>query len=150
MSVSSKISNVIIEFSCMLFILLFVYAAVSKLLDFETFETQLWQLPLLSAYAGTVSVGIIVIELLASSLLIFQKTRLIGLYLSFFLMMIFTTYIIVILNFSPYIPCSCGGVLEALGWKEHLIFNSFFIGVAFIGILIERKRKHDFNYNNTT
>ena len=145
MKVSAKISNVFIEFSCMLFILLFSYAAVSKLLDFETFETQLGQSPLLSAYAGTVSVGIIVIELLASSLLIFHKTRLIGLYLSFFLMIFFTTYIIVILNFSPYIPCSCGGVLEALGWKEHLIFNSFFIGVALIGILIERKQKHDFN-----
>lgn len=128
-----------------LFILLFVYAAVSKLLDFETFETQLGQSPLLSPYVRSVSLGVIVVELIASGLLMFRKTRLIGLYLSFFLMVMFTTYIIVILNFSPYVPCSCGGVLEAFGWKEHLIFNILFVGVAIIGILIRRKHKHDFN-----
>ena len=141
MSVSAKISNVFIEFSCMLFILLFSYASVSKLLDFETFETQLGQSPLLSAYAGTVSVGIIVIELLASSLLIFQKTRLIGLYLSFFLMMIFTTYIIVILNFSPYIPCSCGGVLQELSWQNHLFFNGAFIILIITSLLLNYRHQ---------
>ncbi|MBO3100263.1 MauE/DoxX family redox-associated membrane protein [Gelidibacter pelagius] len=145
MKSTSKISNTIILIVRLLFILLFSYAAVSKLLDYETFERQLGQSPLLSDYAGLVSVGIIVIELIVSGLLMFHKTGVIGLYLSFFIMVMFTTYIIVILNFSPSIPCSCGGVLDALGWSEHLIFNVFFIGVALIGILIERKQKHDFN-----
>jgi len=38
-----------------LFILLFVYASASKLLDFETFRIQLAQSPLLSAYAGIIA-----------------------------------------------------------------------------------------------
>jgi hypothetical protein len=43
----------------------------------------------------------------------------------------FTTYIILILNFSSFIPCSCGGILEKLGWTEHLIFN-FFLQVVVV------------------
>ncbi|HZH70563.1 MAG TPA: MauE/DoxX family redox-associated membrane protein [Flavobacteriaceae bacterium] len=37
-------------------------------------------------------------------------------------------------------PCSCGGVLEQLGWTEHLAFNIGFMGLGVVGILIENKR----------
>lgn len=142
---SSKLSHVLIAVVSMLFILLFSYATVSKLLDFETFETQLGQSLLLKPFAGWLSLGVIALELLITALLCFGTTRLLGFYLSFFLMLLFTTYIVVILNFASNVPCSCGGVLEALGWKAHLIFNVFFIGMALIGILIERKLRHDVN-----
>ena len=56
--------------------------------------------------------------------------------MSFALMVMFTTYIIIILNFSDFIPCSCGGVLEDLSWSEHIVFNLFFIVLAILGILI--------------
>lgn len=123
-----------------LFILLFVYAAVSKLLDFENFQVQLGQSPMLSAYAGWVSWGVIILELAAAGLLVFQSTRLLALYLSFFLMVKFTTYIIIILNFSDFVPCSCGGVLEKLGWTEHLLFNMGFILLSFVGIILLRNK----------
>src|SRR5690606_23761035 len=35
----------------------------------------------------------------------------------------FTVYIYLILNYSPFVPCSCGGILEKMGWTEHLWFN---------------------------
>lgn len=142
---SSKLSNVLINAVSVLFILLFSYAAVSKLLDFETFETQLGQSALLPPFARWVSRGVIALELFITTLLCFGTTRLLGFYFSFFLMLLFTTYIVVLLNFADHVPCSCGGVLEALGWKAHLIFNVFFIGMALIGILIERKLRHDVN-----
>ncbi|WP_417370971.1 MauE/DoxX family redox-associated membrane protein [Gelidibacter japonicus] len=123
---------------------LFVYAAVSKLLDFETFETQLGQSPLLSAYAKPIAIGVPLLELLISFFLVFKRSRRIALYGFFAMMVMFTTYIVIILNFTDFVPCSCGGVLEALGWTEHLIFNVFFIGVAIIGILNERKAEHDY------
>lgn len=118
---------------------LFVYAAVSKLLDFETFETQLGQSPLLSAYAKPVAFGVPLFELIIAFFLMYKPFRMIALFGFLGMMVMFTTYIIVVLIFSPYIPCSCGGVLEALGWKEHLIFNSLFIGVALIGIFVEKE-----------
>jgi len=45
-------------------------------------------------------------------------------------MLMFTSYIIVILNYSSFVPCSCGGILEKIGWKEHLIFNIVFTILA--------------------
>jgi hypothetical protein len=47
----------------------------------------------------------------------------------------FTTYIIIITRFSPYVPCSCGGVLQKLGWTEHLVFNIVFVVLAATGII---------------
>lgn len=134
----------------LLFVLLFVYAGMSKLLDFETFQAQLERFSLFGVFAAWVSRGVILLELLIAGLLCFGKTRLLGFYLSFFLMLLFTTYIVIILNFTANVPCSCGGVLDALGWKEHLIFNVFFMGMALIGIFMEKKQKHSFNYQNTT
>jgi hypothetical protein len=52
----------------------------------------------------------------------------------------FTTYIYIILNFSVFIPCSCGGVLEELSWTQHLIFNICFISIAIFGVLIFNNR----------
>lgn len=107
----------------LLFILLFVYAAVSKLLDFETFQTQLGQSPLLSAYAKPVAIGIPFLELFIALGLMMPRFRLWALYGFFGLMVMFTTYIVIILNFSDFIPCSCGGILEKMSWTEHLWFN---------------------------
>jgi hypothetical protein len=118
----------------MLYILLFVYAATSKLLDFNTFQVQLGQSPLLSAFTGWVAFGVPFMEFLLVLLLVFPKWRLVGLYAAFSLMVLFSTYIVVILNFSSFVPCSCGGILENMSWKQHLVFNIVFVVFALIGI----------------
>lgn len=119
------------------FILLFFYASISKILDFENFEVQIGQSPLLSAYAGIVSYGVIITELIIVLLLSIPKTRLLGLYASTALMSAFTIYIYIILNFSDFVPCSCGGILEKLGWTEHLIFNIVCVGIGIVAIYLE-------------
>ncbi len=88
----------IIEIITVLFILLFVYAAVSKLLDYEKFRVQLGQSPLLTAFAGWVALIIPAAEILVSLLLATRRWRLVGLYAAFSLMVMFTAYIIVILK----------------------------------------------------
>lgn len=125
-----------------LFVLLFVYAAVSKLLDFENFRVQLAQSPLLSAYAGVVSYGVIALELVISLLLLVPKTRKAALYASFGLMVAFTVYIYLILNYSDFVPCSCGGILEKMGWKEHLVFNVTTVILAGAAVLATEKEKN--------
>ena len=113
------------------FILLFVYAAISKLTTFEAFQVQLAQSPLLSAFATSIAYAVIGIELIITLLLTNKNTKLLGLYLSYGLMVAFTIYIYLILNFSNFIPCSCGGVLEKMGWTEHLWFNAI---VSILGL----------------
>ncbi|UKB78596.1 DoxX family protein [Chryseobacterium sp. MEBOG07] len=123
------------------FVLLFCYAGISKMLDFENFQVQLAQSPLLSAFAGLISYSVIIVELIIVLLLCIKSTRLIGLYLSLGIMISFTVYIYLILNYSDFVPCSCGGILEKLGWTEHMIFNIVCVLIAFAGIYILEQQK---------
>lgn len=138
MKLKTNIKSVIIEVVCILYALLFVYAAMSKLLEFENFQAQLGQSPILGAYTGMLSYIVIAVELLLALILAIPKTkvRLPVLYASFGLMIMFTIYIVIILNFSSTIPCSCGGVLENMNWYEHLIFNIFFLLLAISAIVL--------------
>ncbi|MNS50998.1 hypothetical protein D3C72_836610 [compost metagenome] len=137
MKLTTPIKSVIIELICLLYVLLFVYAAVSKLLDFENFQVQLGQSPLLSPFANFVSIAVIFMELIIAVLLCVPKFRNFALWNALALMAMFTTYIVIILNFSSFVPCSCGGILEKLGWTEHLIFNIAFLFLAITAILMQ-------------
>ncbi|MDO5976522.1 MauE/DoxX family redox-associated membrane protein [Flavivirga jejuensis] len=143
MKIYSKHRNSLLELICMLFILLFVYAAVSKFLVFDEFKIQIGQSPVLTNYTTWVAWGVPFIEILISLMLIIPRFKLLALYAAFTLMTMFTTYIFIILNFSDFIPCSCGGVLEKLSWTEHLIFNIIFVILAFIGVVILSPQKND-------
>ena len=125
----------------LLHVLLFSYASASKLLDFQNFQVQLGQSPLLSAFAVAVSIAVPIVEFILVVLLMFNQYRLIGLYGSFILMTMFSAYIYIILHFSSFIPCSCGGILEKMSWNEHLIFNIAFVLLSSIAIIINSKTK---------
>ncbi len=129
--------NLIIEIISSLLILLFVYAALSKLLDYPTFKLQLSKSPFITQFAGTVAWALPIGEILVALALLFKKTRLIGIYASLFLMTMFTAYIYSMLHYSYYIPCSCGGILSKMGWDNHMWFNAAFVGLSIIGILLD-------------
>ena len=119
-------------FISIFFILLFCYAAISKIMDFEKFKIQIKDSSLLGSFSEILPVSIIVIELVLVGLLCYQKTRNTGLLGSFILMLFFTGYIAHMLLTSENLPCSCGGILEKMTWKQHLYFN---IGCAVLAIL---------------
>ena len=132
---ASKREVAVQTIACLL-VLLFVYAAGSKLMDYTKFRVELGKSPLLTAFAGLVAWAIPILETGIALLLSFTRTRLAGLYASFTLMVLFTAYIFYILRFSPYVPCSCGGVLQKLNWTTHLYFNIFFVVIAALGVLL--------------
>lgn len=136
-----KYRELTINVISLLFIVLFVYAAISKILDYETFTVQLAQSPLLSAYAGVIAWLVPGLEISIAILLLFERFRVSALYASYALMVMFTTYIYIILNFSDFVPCSCGGVLEKLSWTQHLIFNFVFILLAGFAVLLSFQEK---------
>lgn len=142
MRLNTKIQNRFLELICILYILLFVYASVSKLLDFENFQAQLGQSPLLSPFAHFVSIAVIFIELIIAILLSIPKLKYFALWGAVALMSMFTTYIVIILHFSYFVPCSCGGILEKLGWTEHLVFNITFLFLAIVAILMQSLNSH--------
>ena len=136
---SEKARTIALEIICFLFILLFTYAAVMKLMDVQKFTVQIGQSPLLTDFAGVVAWVIPISELLIAVMLAMTRFRLVGLYAAFSLMVMFTAYIIAILTIDENIPCSCGGVLESMGWTEHLIFNIGFVILGLGGILLYTK-----------
>ena len=124
-------------------IFLFVYAALSKLFDFTQFKGQMYNQTLPHAIATTLVWTLPGIEIITALLLLSDNTKLYGFYLSFILMALFTGYIILVLsNYFGRVPCSCGGVITALGWKTHLVFNLFFLLLSILGIfIINRERR---------
>lgn len=129
-----------IEIISSLFILLFVYTAFSKLLDYTSFKHVLSSLPLIGANAAITSLALPITEGLVSVLLFIPRTRLWGLCGSLTLMTVFTLYLAYLIYYTPNLPCSCGGVLKQMTWNQHLIFNIFFLLLSLAGIGLQRKQ----------
>lgn len=122
-----------------IYIILWIYAASSKLLDYQITKLQMSRSPIITDYAFILAWLVPSIELFITILLFIPRTILIGLYGSLGLMCVFTVYIFFILNYSDFIPCSCGGIIQSLGWKGHLIFNIVFILIAILDIVLQTK-----------
>lgn len=115
-------------------VLLFAYAAFSKLGNYSTFVFQLKRSPFITAYAPVTAWSLPAGELLTALALIIPATRLLGLFASVFLMALFTAYVFTMIHFSYYVPCSCGGILSNMGWNTHFIFNAACLGLALVGV----------------
>ena len=132
--------KLVIEILASLLILLFVYASVSKWLDFQTFIGQMDNQPFPNWMTPALVWIIPISEILISLLLMIGKTQLLGFRAAFVLMLLFTLYTaLVLLKVFSRVPCSCGGVIDKLNWNQHLVFNVFFLGVAFTGMTLKRK-----------
>lgn len=150
MRFSSAHKNAMVYVISLLYILLFVYAAISKLMDFGKFKAQLGQSPILTDIAGIIAIIVPAIEIIIAIMLIFPVLRRMALYTCYYLMTLFTMYIIAVLNFSSHVPCSCGGILEKLGWTEHIVFNLFFVLLAIIGIFLVQNTSSKSSFSTLT
>lgn len=121
--------------------LLFAYTAFSKLFAFQQFESVLSSAPVIGNYAGLLAVLIPAVELIIIRLLLVIKTRRAGLLASASLLIVFSLYLVYMVLTASDLPCSCGGVIQQLGWKEHIVFNILFIGATAVGIAQGRKNK---------
>ena len=133
--------TIVVEIITVLYIILFLYTGLSKLMDYSIFREQLEESPLLSSISSPIALGLPIAELAATLLLTIPRWRLKGLYASLVLMILFTSYVIGILIFDEHLPCSCGGIIGELSWPQHIVFNSSFIGLAVIAIVFEKKNR---------
>ena len=133
--------QVLLECVSALLILLFLYASVSKFLDFKTFIKEMNNQPLPNSWTPFLVYFIPYSEILLSVALIFERTRLLGFYGSLVLMGLFTIYATLILvHVFSYVPCSCGGVIKRLTWRQHLILNLFFVTLSVVGVIAQRRK----------
>lgn len=127
-----------------LLIFLFSYTAVSKFFELPSFRAVLSNAPLLNKHAGFLSFAIPLTELAVVLLLCFSTTRLRGLYCSAALLIVFTIYIAYMIETTPHLPCSCGGVIQQLSWGQHFLFNLFLVLMTFTGITTYKNNKSKF------
>ena len=124
-----------------LLILMWSYAATSKLLDYETSRSQMLNQVFPHLVGNILVWAVPFAELICAGLLIFDRTRTRGFYLSLFLLLLFTVYIgLVMLNVFGRIPCSCGGILEKMSWGQHLGFNLFFLALTITALFLQREQ----------
>lgn len=131
------IISVLIYTIIALFIALWLYAAVPKLRNIQYFKEVLksqaipkWTVPWLTWMLPIVELGTVV-------LLIVPETRLMGMYVSLLMMVVFTVYVsgIIYQVYNIY-PCPCGGVFSRMGWKKHFRVNLLLTLIAGVGVVL--------------
>lgn len=126
----------IVEIISFLLVILWIYTAITKLLQFENFRIRLSQFPFIGDYADILVWLVPMAEIAIAVLFFFPRLKDEAFFASFALLVIFTTYIGAVINFAESIPCSCNGVLPSLSWKEHILFNLGFLVLATTGLLL--------------
>jgi hypothetical protein len=132
--------SIVIEIIAGLLVLLFSYTGFAKLLNHALFIDQLIIFPFIRYAAQFISWALPITELAVVLFLLMKKLRLYGLYASLILLITFTVYLTVMIASGVSLPCSCGGVIQYLSWKQHIVFNLFFIILSAIAIHIGKKK----------
>jgi putative oxidoreductase len=142
--------QLILELISSLLIMLFLYASISKFLDFNRFIGEMKIQPFPSSLTPFLVWAIPLLEIAIAVTLIFERTRLAGFIASLILMTLFTIYTgSVLLHFFRYVPCSCGGVIRRLTWGQHMVFNLFFVSLSAIGILLQFRKLKSNPYSSS-
>lgn len=129
--------SILIQIICSLLVILFIYTGLNKMMEYADFKQQMERSPFIGSMAGFIAATLPAGELLLALALVVQRFRLLALYLSLFLMALFTGYIWLMLNYANDLPCTCGGVISKMSWNDHLIFNGAFTALAIVGILLQ-------------
>jgi methylamine utilization protein MauE len=139
-----------IEIISSLFVLLFLYTGIMKIIDHDIFYEALLKSPLLINFAWILSILVPLGELLIVISLLIPRTRKWGLYSSFILMGIFTIYVGFMLYFRSDRPCTCGGLIRLMNWHQHFYFNTAFTFMALFAIWLEKKNRQQKEELNST
>jgi len=137
---------------CAVFILFWLYSAGFKLYNFDAFKQEMHSQVFPNGISNLLSYLIPAFEIMIAALLVYSATRLLGMTLSFLLMLIFTTYVgLALLDVYRYMPCNCVGLLgKNASWGANFILNLFIAIVAAVGLILtfkhrERRREKDIN-----
>lgn len=118
-------------------VMLWAYSSISKLMYMQAFRHAML-IQVFPKWIGKILTYVLpVVELAMVLLLIFNRTRLFGMYASLFLMGLFTLYVGgAVFKFYDRSPCACGGLFGRLGWRRHFKVNIGLTLVALAGVLL--------------
>lgn len=123
-STSHQLRIWFVELTIALMVLLFLSTALTKLSDAAGFARAMERSLLIAGFNKFLSITVPAVELLTVTLLIIPNMRYRGLKLSSLLMTAFTIYTGLVLFLYPTdLPCTCGGILRQLSWRQHFGLN---------------------------
>jgi len=124
------------------FILLFLYTGVAKLAEIQLVREQLLSAPFLGSplLADIITWALPTGELLLAIALFIPQLSLKALYVTLALMTLFTIYVIAILFKNSHLACSCGGIIEELSPKQHVLFNTACVLLSSVAVAIRRRQ----------
>jgi hypothetical protein len=144
--IGNGFAGIAVEIICGLVVLLFLYTAVSKFMDFKTYKEDMYSQPfphdVATFFIWAVPLFEVVIAAAIFSPVIVKNERIRkrGLYASLILMSLFTLYTgVVLAKVFGHIPCSCGGVIKGLTWTQHMFFNLFFVVIISLAIRLWKR-----------
>lgn len=130
-----------------LFAALYTYTAAMKLLDFPVYRINMRRQYFFEPLKEWLVWGVPIAELLIAVVLVLSyltaspklmRASLIG---NFALIGSFTIYTgLAASGIFGYVPCSCGGILEDMGWWVHFLFNLVLTLIAAIGVRLYRSK----------
>ena len=122
--------------TAVLLTILFAYTSTSKFLEHAkfVFQMELAPVPFMKILAPALSWVLPVIEFIVAVGLV------LGMFVSFILRYAIQSALILLIAFELYItimlwsglnlPCTCGGIISAMSWKQHLLFNAVCIAMS--------------------
>jgi hypothetical protein len=133
-----KMQDKINTFFYFLMIFFFSYTGINKLMKLDSFRMNILKTGVFSENTiKYLSVFVVSIELITVVLLLTKKR--IGILLFTGLMITFTFYVTYLRANGLYEVCGCGGVLNGLEYKYHLMINLFFVIISSVLVVNEYK-----------
>lgn len=136
-------SKTIIRIIATFLIVLFVVAALYKMIYFNSFRQQLNKSPFITGYASLVAPVVPLAELLVACLLYRASTRLAGLFSSFFLISFYTIYLLGMLHMGHEMSCNCGELWQQITLGKHLLFNMGIVILSCTGVILSGRLKYN-------
>lgn len=121
-------------------IALFFFTGMEKVWYHSSFTISLGRQPLPGWMKELLEWGLPVAELVVVELLVFSRTRLLGLWAAALMMLAFAGYTLHAAS-APhgYVPCACGKIFNTLSWGQHFWVNMGFAVLAALGIVLLQK-----------
>ena len=139
--ISSRLIEFIKQFLPFSLIFFFTYSALGKLLDPESFQTVIKNIPLIGQSSTVSIIGYLTpfAELIVALLIAIPRSRYVGLLAAASVLLLFTSFIVYILFLNPDSSCSCTKPISILTRGQQLYVNGGFILLLFFTLIIRKK-----------
>ena len=136
-----------LEYIVYLFTLLFTYAGIRKLIDLDMFVKEVWGFAIYGSKAMIRAEFTLLscAELLVAIMLILPRTRLVGIYATFILIVTINICFFILQQYAKVIPMYYGGIIPEAPFIVHFIFNLCLLFLALVATLMAietRKQKN--------